>query len=71
MEWRVAILILVIGLALNAASSFYLYYYFNKISRTQDVSISIYALKHASYMGISSIIIVIIGILYIINVLPF
>lgn len=71
MDCRVAILVLAIGLTLNAVSSFYLYYYFNKITKTQDVSISIYALKYASYMGISSIIVIIIGILYIINVLPF
>jgi len=71
MEWQIATVILAIGLAINIVSSFYLYYYFNKITKTQDVSISIYALKYASYMGILSIFIIIIGILYIINVLPF
>lgn len=70
MDWLVAGIILGIGGILLFTSSLYLFKYFNEIAKKQNTTISMYALRHASFVGISSIIIIIIGILYMMNIIP-
>lgn len=70
MEWLIAILTIVIGSLLLIVPSYYILHHFGKIAKEQETTISIHALKHASRLAIAGIIILIIGILYLMKIIP-
>jgi len=70
MEWLIAWIAIGLGSLLLLVSSFYLFHYYGKIVEKQKTSISIFALRHASILGIAGMLIIFIGILYLMEIIP-
>ena len=70
MELSIAAIPIAIGSSFIIISSFYLFHHYGKIVKKQKTTLSIFALRHASILGISGILIVLLGILYLIEAVP-
>jgi uncharacterized membrane protein len=60
----------IIGLVLTFAACFYLFHMFPRIAKNQSNVISIVALRFSSWLGLGGLIMLFLGILYLMNKLP-
>lgn len=70
MEWAIGLSVIAIGFSMLGLSCYYLFHRFGEIVEKQSTSVTATALDVSSKLAIGGLIVIILGVLYLMGVLP-